>query len=105
MCTHTMCMNYCLFWAKGSWNTEVVSILCKAPLWLIFVICLFPGISAPTSHSPTILINNCSNVFNVFLQNAVMMLMPVRCSLMLMYTFYLATFPVTAVDHFFPTKK
>lgn len=47
---------------------------------------------------PSILINNYSNVFNVFLQNAVITLIPIYDSLVSMYTFYLDTLPVTAVD-------
>lgn len=97
-----MRMNYCLLGVGGKMFLEyggcaILSSIhgtlwCRVdirPRLVALVICLFPGISVPTSRSPSILIDNCSNVFNVFLQNTVMMLMPVQYPLMFTYTFYL----------------
>lgn len=59
----------------------------EGPSLVDSMICLFLNISVPTCPSPGILINNCSDMFNVFLQSAVILLMPVRFFLMFTYTF------------------
>lgn len=93
MCTHTVWKNYCVFGqgVPGVWRVCLsfpqfmahygVGTM-QGPSLVDLVISLFPNFSIPTFPSPGIQINNCSNVFNVFLKNTVMMSMPIYYSFM-----------------------
>lgn len=93
-CAHTPCGRITAFFGQGVPGIWRVCLSCpqfmahygvgttQGPSLVDLVISLFPDISVPTSPSSGIQINNCSNVFNVFLKNAVMMSMPIRYSFM-----------------------